>query len=98
MRNASSTPTNNNNTDVTNGITRSMYVIMYIAQRPDSIRVCGEINRVTAVADGLLLLICAAVRNENLDIAEHSRQSGHRANAPQFPLFISEYRSADVCL
>jgi hypothetical protein len=49
-----------------------MYVIMYIAQRPVSINVCGEINRVTAVADGLLLLIWAVVRNENLDIAEHS--------------------------
>jgi len=52
--------------------TRSMYVIMYIAQRPDSINVCGEINRVAAMTDGLLLLICAPVRNENLDIAEHS--------------------------
>ena len=49
-----------------------MYVIMYIAQRPDSINVCGEINRVAAMTDGLLLLICAPVRNENLDIAEHS--------------------------
>jgi len=41
-------------------------------QRPASINVCGEINRVTAVADGLLSLICVPVRNENLDIAEHS--------------------------
>jgi hypothetical protein len=50
-----------------------MYVIMYIAHRPLSINVCGEINRVTAVAAGLLLLISAVVRNENLDIAEHSK-------------------------
>jgi hypothetical protein len=49
-----------------------MYVIMYIAHRPASITVCGEINRVTAAADGLLLLICALFCNENLDIAEHS--------------------------
>ena len=49
-----------------------MYVIMYIAQRPASINVCGEINRLAAMADGLLLLISAIVRNENLDIAEHS--------------------------
>jgi hypothetical protein len=53
-----------------------MYVIMYIAQRPASINVCGEINRATAVAEGLLLLISAVARNENLDIAEHSMNSG----------------------
>jgi hypothetical protein len=46
-----------------------MYVIMYIAQRPASINVCGEINRATAVAEGLLLSISAVA---NLDIAEHS--------------------------
>jgi hypothetical protein len=39
---------------------------MYIAQRPDSINVCGEINRVAAMADGLLLLISAIVRIGNL--------------------------------
>jgi hypothetical protein len=42
---------------------------MYIAQRTASINVCGEINRATAVAEGLLLSISAVA---NLDIAEHS--------------------------
>jgi hypothetical protein len=32
---------------------------MYIAQRPASINVCGEIDRATAAAGGLLLLIWA---------------------------------------
>jgi hypothetical protein len=49
-----------------------MYVIMYIAHRPVSITVCGEINRVTAAAEGRLLMVWAVVRTENLDIAEHS--------------------------
>jgi hypothetical protein len=49
-----------------------MYAIMYIAQRPASINVCEKINRVTAAAEGLLLLTLAVVRTENLDIAEHS--------------------------
>jgi hypothetical protein len=38
---------------------------MYIAQRPASINVCGEIDRVTAVAGGLLLLIWVIVCTGN---------------------------------
>ena len=45
---------------------------LHAVRHAASINVCGEISRVTVVADELLLVIWAVGRTENLDIAGHS--------------------------